>query len=289
MLPQDLLDQYSNVSISDIWSADLYAPGDKPTAAMRWVQRAGLYLALDQQEDGVLDVLSAPDISDFVTNLRNRQVDVTVALDTSYASDADLAGSQAKVGDSAIWSMETGGEGETDPVPQYVALTPLLPNHGGFAAFYASVGDSHARELGFDDPNGNRTVYGAFSFRLANVIQNRDSVTVRALAESLKTLPVAEGFGEQRYRIEATDPELAMFTDLSRAEPQTEPIVITNPAPKRGAAVMERPEVDIEGAVNWSAPTKAVLVDGKIAELRPDKTFRYRQRKTGINSLRSWR
>ena len=49
-------------------------------------ERAGLYLALDQQEDGVLEVLSAPDISDFVTNLRNRQVDVTVALDTSYAS-----------------------------------------------------------------------------------------------------------------------------------------------------------------------------------------------------------
>ena len=63
-----------------------------------------------------------------------------------------------------------------------------------------------------------------------------------------------------------------MFTDLSRAEPPTDPIVITNPAPKRGAAVMDRPEVDIEGAVNWSAPTKAVLVDGKIAELKPDNT-----------------
>jgi hypothetical protein len=77
-----------------------------------------------------------------------------------------------------------------------------------------------------------------------------------------------------------------MFTDLSRAEPQTEPIVITNPAPKRGAAVMERPEVDIEGAVNWSAPTKAVLVDGKSAELKPDNTFRYKAAlKPGMNTL----
>ena len=53
----------------------------------------------------------------------------------------------------------------------------------------ASVGNSHARELGFDNPDGNRTIYGVFTFRLANVIQNRESVTVRALAESLKTLP----------------------------------------------------------------------------------------------------
>ena len=104
VLPQGLLDQYANVSISDIWSADLYAPEDWPTAAIRWAERAGLYLALDQQQDGVLDVLSAPDISDFVTNLRNRQVDVTVALDTSYASDADLAGRQAQVGDTTMWS-----------------------------------------------------------------------------------------------------------------------------------------------------------------------------------------
>ena len=90
----------------------------------------------------------------------------------------------------------------------------------------------------------------------------------------------------QRYRVEATDPELAMFTDLSRAEPPTEPIVITKPAPKRGAAVMDRPEVDIEGAVNWSAPAKAVLVDGKIAELKPDGTFRYKAKlKPGMNSL----
>ena len=108
-------------SISDIWNADLYAPEDRPTAAIRWAERAGLYLALDQQQEGVLDVLSAPDISDFVTNLRNREVDVTVALDTSYATDADLAGRQAQVGDTTIWSIETSGDGEVDAAQEYVA------------------------------------------------------------------------------------------------------------------------------------------------------------------------
>lgn len=43
VLLRELLDQYSDVAISEIWRADLYALGNRPTAAMRRVQRAGLY------------------------------------------------------------------------------------------------------------------------------------------------------------------------------------------------------------------------------------------------------
>ncbi len=284
ILPQDMIDTFADVPIADTWMPGVYTPGDRPTAAIRWAARAGLYLALNQQEDGVTEVLSAPDISDFVTNLRNRMVDVTVALDTSSASDADLAARQAEAGDTSIWSVETSGENATEAA--YVVPTQLLPAHGKFAAFYASTADRDAQELGFDNGDGSDTIYGAFTFRLANVIQNRDSVTVRALTESLKMLPQREGQAVQRYRVEATDPEMAMFTDLSRPLPPTEPIVITKPAPTRSAAAMERPEIDIEGVVNWSAPVKAVLVDGKVATLKPDNTFRYSATlKPGLNSF----
>ena len=289
VLPQEVLDQFEDVSISDIWSADLYAPNDDATAAMRWIERVGLFFGLNTQQDGVLDVVSAFDISDFATNLRNREVDVTVALDTSYASYADFAGRQAKAGDSTFWSIETTGDGaEEDAAEGYFKPTALAPNHGGFAAFYASVGDTHARELGFDngEGDGGETVYSAFTFRLASVIQNHDSVTVRALSESLKQLPKAEDAATQRYRVEANDPEMAMFTDLTPALPATDAIVITNPAPKRGAAAVERPEIDIEGSINWSAPTKAVLVDGKVAELRANNAFRFHATlKPGLNTL----
>ena len=114
--------------------------------------------------------------------------------------------------------------------------TPLPPTHGNFAAFYASVGDTHARELGFDNGDGTETVYGAFTFRLANVIQNRDSVTVRALTESLKKLPKAEeqdaalpGRGQRSRDGDVHRPR------RRRCRP-TEAIVITKPAPTRGAA-----------------------------------------------------
>ena len=49
---------------------------------------------------------------------------------------------------------------------------------------------------------------------------------------------------------------------------------------------MERAEVDIEGQVNWSSPAKAVLVDGKIAELRQTTRFPYTATlKPGLNTL----
>lgn len=285
ILPQDLIDKFADVPIADTWMPGFYTPGDRPTAAIRWAQRTGLYLALNQQEYGVTEVLSAPDVSDFVTNLRNRLADVTVALDTSSASDADLAARQAEAGDTSIWSVETSGE-NADAGEAYVVPTQLLPAHGKFAAFYASTADRDAQEFGFDNGDGSETVYGAFTFRLANVIQNRDSVTVRALTESLKMLPQRDGKAAQRYRVEATDPEMAMFTDLSRPLPPTDTIVITKPAPTRSAAAMERPEIDIEGAVNWSAPVKAVLVDGKMALLRPDNTFHYSAMlKPGVNTF----
>ncbi len=284
LLPQELFDQFKDVDIADIWNADLYAPDDTASAAIRWARRAGLYLALNKSKEGVLDLISAPDISDFVTNLRNRQVDVTVALDTSYASYADLAGYQARAGDTTIWSVETSGDESADEAADYIWLTPLLPSRGDFAAFYSSVGDTHAREFGFPNGDGSDTVYGAFTFQLANVIQNEDSVTVRALSDGLEMLPKDEQGHAQRYRVEANDPEMAMFTDIERPQPATEPIQISNPTPKRGAEAMSKPEIDIEGSVNWSAPPKAVLVDGKVAELKSDNSFRYRATlKPGLN------
>jgi hypothetical protein len=285
-LPQDLLDQFKDVSIADIWNADLYAPDDEATAAIRWADHAGLYLALQRQQDGVLEVMSAADISDFVTNLRNRQVDVTVALDTSYASYADLAVRQAKAGDTTIWSIETTGDQDLDAAQDFISQTPLMPTHGGFAAFYASAGDTHAREFGFANEDGSETVYGAFTFRLANVIQNHANVTVRSLTEDLKALPEDEEGRVQRYRVEANDPEMPLFADAATPLPSTEAITIGKPAATRGAAAVEHPEVEIEGAVSWSAPAKAVLVDGKTAELKSDGTFKYKATlKPGLNSL----
>ncbi|UVK40462.1 caspase family protein [Mesorhizobium sp. AR10] len=285
LIPQNVREPFKDISIQDIWQADLVNQGRKSTQAIGWIENAGLFLALNKQQDGVVELISAHDMSDFITNLRNRQVDVAVTVDTSYASEADITGLQEKVGGSTVWSLDTGNESASAPANDYIAVTQLQPNHGQLAVFYASIGDSQSIEFTFGE-EGAKTTYGVFTFRLANVIQNENSVTVRAMAESLKKLPAAEGNTRQQYRVESTDPEFALFLNGSLSLPQVDPIVIFRPTPKRGAAAMEKAEVEIEGQVNWSSPAKAVLVDGKIAELKRDSRFTYNAKlKAGLNTV----
>lgn len=286
LVPDEVAAPFKEISVADIWDADFVNDTHEPTRVMRWAQKAGLYLALNKHTEGVVEIMSARDISEFVTNLRNRQVDVAVTLDTSYASEADIVGLQDKAGGSAMWNLETSGADEESVDPaDYTVPTPLQPNRGQLAVFYSSIGDSHSIEFSFGEGEDAAT-YGVFTFRLANVIQNHDSVTIRAMAESLKKLPTDEGGAKQRYRVESTDPDLVLFADATLSLPQSEPIVITKPTPKRGAATMEKAEVEIEGSVNWSSPAKAVLVDGKVAELKADNTFRYTSKlKAGLNTV----
>lgn len=273
VIPPALRDRFAGTTIHDIWESDFSNQTHVATAAMRWARRNDLFLALDGAGDGVLQVIGSDDLSNFVTLLRNRLVDVAVILDTSYASAADLAVRQQRAGEHRLWTMETGGD-ETEFTPEiarYHAVA-LRPNHGNFAALYSSIGDSHSVELGFDNADGTRTMYGVFTLRLANAIQNRQSLTVRTLAESLR-LATGVATRDQRHRVEASDPEMALFSDGSIDLPPTDPITITEPTPKRGATVVDRQEVRIAGRVDWSTPARAVLVDGKIANLVADGSF----------------
>ncbi|MGE0502675.1 MAG: caspase family protein [Rhizobiaceae bacterium] len=286
IIPDELRAAADEIPISALWDADFINQEHEATQAIRWAERAGLFLALNQQTDGVLEVLAVSDVADFATAVRNRDADVIVTLDTSYASLADMSGRQEKAGDSDIWSVETSGNPDHRPVYAFAPPLRLQPSHGDFAAFYSSVGDSHSVELAFPNDDGTESVYGVFTLRLAAAIQNRDSVTVRAMAESLKVLPTGDRAAEQRYRVESSNPELVLFGDATLSLPAVEAIVITNPSPKRGAAAIEKPEITIEGAVSWSAPVKAVLVGGKTAAFRGDGTFAHDvQLKPGLNEV----
>lgn len=285
IMPEEVRRAGDGVSFAQLWEVDYYHPGHEATAALRWAQRSDLFLALNGAGDGVFETAGANDISELMTRLRNRMVDVAVVLDTSFASLASLAERQQRAGDNQLWTLEIGAAQADGAALAAYRPAALLPNHGGFAALYSSIGDSHSIELGFDDPDGSRTTYGVFTFRLANAIQNRGSVTVRTLAESLKVASEGEE-RQQRHRVEASDPEMALFSDGSLRLPPTDPITITEPTPKRGAAAVERPEIRIAGRVDWSSPARAVMVDGRIATLLGDGSFSHTLTlKSGLNTV----
>ena len=284
--PDDLLKAAGGVTLAEVWQADLPDRTGEAIAALDWMRGSHLFLALNRQADGVIELVGAADLSQLVTALRNRMADVVVMLDTSYASLADLAERQQQAGDHQLWTLETGSAPDEAGLAAY-RPGRLLPNHGGFAALYSSIGDSHSIELGFADPDGTKTTYGLFTFRLANAIQNREALTVRALAESLRSASEDDDRRRnQRHRMEATDPEMALFSDGSLRLPAIDPITITEPTPKRGAATVERPEVRIAGRVDWSSPARAVLVDGKIATLLADGSFSHTVAlRAGLNTV----
>lgn len=267
------------------YAADLFAElldEDPPTGLFDTEE---LWLALNAKVVGRTELVSATDISEFVTNLRNRMASVVISLDTSYAASARIAELQSASEVRPIWRREVPGDAAPSRDEALGAhRTRLLPSHGDFAVFYSSVEDSHALELAFANPDGSRTVHGMFSFRLATAIQNAEIVSVRRIADGL-TIPAEETEAGLRFRIEASNPELSVLGETSSL-PRLDPIVITSPPQMRGAAMIQSPMVDIEGAVNWSAPVRAVLVNGTVADLKPGQRFTARRElQRGLNAI----
>lgn len=300
LVPKAIRERFSNVAIDQIWATDYTY--DANIAALRWADRSELFLVLNGETapDGASrkNVVSIDDISEFVTRARNRMVDVVVFLDTSYAAAADLSGRQYRVGDNTLWTNggETGDGRSWDEI--FSPRSRLYPARGGFAAFYSSASDSHSIELFFETPDGDRRSYGVFTFRLATAIQNRDSVTVRTLADAVRPTEADAQAGSghsqqllaaaerQRLRVEASDAEMVLFTDVSLPRPEVDPITITRPTPKRGGLVAEKPEVEIEGVVNWSTPARAVVIAGQTAFLDAAGRFKGKAMlQTGLNQI----
>lgn len=284
LVPASVGEPFADESLESIFSGQLTNSDHDPTLALRHFAKSGLLLALDRQREGVYEFITARDLSDFATGLRNRGVDVVVIVDTSFASEARLTEMQEEAAGDRIWRLDTnwsvdvmGGERFRSP--------PLLPNGGDFAVLYGSIADTHSVELSFGEGDQQAT-YGVFTFRLASIVQNDATVTVRAMAEGLKALPQNERTSKQRYRVESTDPELVLFGDATLQLPQVDPITIIKPAPKRGGAAVQRAEVEIEGQVAWTTPVKAVLIDGKVADLREGGRFLHTALlKPGLNTI----
>ncbi|MDP3897133.1 MAG: caspase family protein [Mesorhizobium sp.] len=281
LVSSETIKAQKDISIEEAVRQYTFAP-ERP--ALAWMIDSGRLLALNNDIAKHYDLIAAQSINDFVSAVRNRGADAVVILDTSHAGRVSIGRRQQDSGDSVVWSSDS----RTDADPKaFYAPVKLRPARGGFAAFYSTI-DEEAHELKFDTPDGE-TTYGLYTFRLATAIQNRDTVTANSLVGSLA--PFTDElhkryFEMQNHRVEASDAELVLFTDATLKLPAIDPIVITKPAPKRGVATMERPEVDIEGIVNWSAPAKAVLVDGRIADLGMDGTFRHKKLlKSGMNTV----
>jgi len=221
----------------------------------------------------IADVVTAADLSEFVSNVRNRGADAFLFLDVANAAQAKIADRQAVAGDTTTWVYETGDyETGSEEIAGRRSATRLLGARASYAAFYASLDDNN-----FEGRYGGseKTLNGVFTYRLAIAIQNKNAVTVRELAESLAGAAKSDSYGRrQKHRIEGSDADSIVFTDSSQVRAKRNPIVITSPNVEfRGPVPVDRPIVELTGAVEWNAALAGIQVNGKPALVNPDGTF----------------
>lgn len=244
------------------------------------ITQVPLLLNLNRNPDGRMELFSSFDLNTFVTLARNRGADVVVSLDSPFADGAAIGRSQEIAGDSDLWGAQSDG-GDEGPDLR------LTPQHGDFLALYSTVGNQAAFDQEFDNADGSKTVYGAFTFQYARALQTVDIASARELGDSVTNIPDEGRPDEAVYRVEGSNPNMALFAGGAQLEASADAIRILSPEPTRGPSTVPSSSLDVTGLVSWPTPISAVLVNGQPATL--DGTGHFAEKvslTTGANTIR---
>jgi uncharacterized caspase-like protein len=245
----------------------LKRPADDPThvtaAAVTALEAARLGMLVSGGTLAHPEMISARDVNDFVSVMRNRHADVMVLLDAPHAGAAHLLERQQAADATAGWSLS----------PAAAPDVPLIPDRGDFVVYYSSLGDENAVEKKFVMPDGHEVTHGAFSFAVAEVLQDSAVVTARSLGERLLPASWSNQIRANTYTAEGSNPDMRLFGRSAALERLADAIHITSPEPTRGPASVKSSAIEIAGTVSWTSPVTAVLVNGELAELGQNGRF----------------
>lgn len=265
------------------------------TDAVRWYLDSGITLFLNgsgETVDGKLrsfEVLTDDDISELTTLFRNHRADVSLVLDTCYASTADVLNRQIAVSDT-VWSIDVGArnaDGDASGNSPYGKGSRLNRDAGDLAVLYSSIDEKPSMEASFDI-DGEKVKYGLFTFRVAQALLENREATIRDIGAGLNRIAEADTKRRQlqTHRVEATNPDMRIFAGLPDGPQRTDTIRILSPSVTRGARIVEVPQLEIVGVVEWHAPARAVLVEGQPAALSRDGRFSAKVNlRAGVNTI----
>lgn len=265
------------VSLADLAGRDL---GVNP---VRGVVAQGPYLILNQDTEGVSDVLNADALSDLVTRLRNRGADVTVVLDTSTAEEMRLEDRQARVEGGRIWRMRLRPDGAPEPAP-----VSLGAQAGALTVYYGTAVGELTVEMRLPRDSQDRRYYGVFSFRFAQALMRADGTDPAAIS---RRIAVDEGDGQVdrawTYVFSTTDAGRDLIVETRPPEPPGGGLIrITDPAPSRAAGALDSASLTLRGQVEAPAETMIVTVNGKVAQSTPDGAFSFPlELEAGVNRV----
>lgn len=225
--------------------------------------------------------ITAEELSNFVTQVRNRGADAFVALDSSYAAAANILGYQQSAAGAPGWST-TGSELVDDEGTPLTAeaptmsASPALYGSGEFAAFYASREDQQA----FVSSRDERGYFGRLTFAMSEVLRSGEAPKVRDFAQRIAVslradMPDSQAEDWQEPVFESSNPDLAFLAPRTAEAPKDMGrIEIISPAPKRGAVGIEEKTFELVARYDGVGQPFKAIVDGDLVDIDPNGQFR---------------
>ncbi len=249
------------------------------------------YLWLNPSEPDRMAGVSALALANLVTVFRSRGADVTLVLDTDHAAGFEVETWQELAGERARWREVVARSSHGVPdyaIPREPDVLRLAPGGGALTVLYGTdVGQLAPGTLQIGPEDGTALPYSEFGFRLAMALQTAVRTTPPVLLRSFReVIPDGESVGGTVIFV-ASDPEAEIVAELrpsleqvrhpppmpTTGAPAQGGIRITDPAPTRGAAVMESPRVTLRGVVEHPEAVLQVVVNGAFARREDGRRF----------------
>ena len=230
----------------------------------------------------VLDGITASDMSNFVTRVRNLGADAFLIIDTRLAASADLLALQQQAASPAGWAVYGNTMIANNGFPaiqdEMNARGPVpLFGTGHYAVLYASTPDGEA----FEYTQGTESKQlGALVFRVAEALRAASAVKFKDLsltiAKSFAARNLEAGTGyEQEPVFMASNLDVALLAPRAQpAQRKAGGIEIISPAPIRGMTAVEEKTLLVAARYTGVDRAQMAIIDGALVPVDDNGQFR---------------
>lgn len=257
-----------------------YLPGGRQHVLMAddsaWAEADGGLII--QRLDGV----TAAEMSNFVSRVRNRGADAFLIIDTRLAGSGDLLALQQQAGAPDAWAADGDVILEHNgfpPIQNDLAAQGMAPlfGSGHFAVIYGSDQNSSAFEY---RQGADRRQLGALTFRVSELLRSDGAIRFADLARAL-----ASSFGEYNAKVGESNRQDPMFMasnlDLTLLAPRAEgqkkasaDIEIITPEPTRGSSEAVAETITIVARYAGTGKARMGIIDGELVPIDGNGQFR---------------
>ena len=241
-----------------------------------WVPRE------EGQVPDLYDGVTATEISNFVTRVRNRGADAFLIIDTRLAGSGDLVALQQQAAAPPAWAADGDAILQNDGFPalqgslEAQGIVPLFGT-GQFAVLYGSDQDSDAYEY---KQGADLKQLGALTFRVSELMRADGTVKFVDMARTLAT-----SFDERNRQVSGGRQEpmfMASSLDLALLAPragtpvrQDGRIEVIQPSPKRGAVEQEGERLVVVARYDGPERPRLAIVNGEPVQVDQNGQFRH--------------